>query len=522
VVKTFGGALGARFRPAALVGACLAALVLATSAHAAFPGTNGKIAFQSSDGTDSEIYVVNPDGSGETQLTSNTAQDSRPSWSPDGTKILFLSNRTGQFAVYVMNADGSGQTQLTFPPSGQDDNRPGWSPDGMKIVFGRGNIFSRPCSNAIWIANADGLAATQITPTGDCSYDPDWSPDGALIALIHKYDLDFPDELWTMKPDGTQLTQLSHLDGYGEGPSWSPDGRRIAWGVDAAGAEGLHVINRDGTGEMQAGDTGLRYSPAWSPDGNKVALRGTDGASAGIFVEDSSFTSLTLIRSGNGGEQPSWQPIPYTGYPRPKGATPIRVPLVPAYQQCTSPNRTHGSPLAFPSCNPPDQTSSYLTVGTPDANGAGANSSGYVRFAVGPGDPRTGTDEADVGIKVSLSDVRNKSDLSDYTGELAEQTSIRMTDKYNAVTGAIATDPATVEDVSIPIAVPCAASASTTIGSDCNLATTMDTVIPGTVTESKRSVWELGPVQVFDSGADGNPFSLADNTLFETQGVFVP
>ena len=74
---------------------------------------------------------------------------------------------------------------------------------------------------------------------------------------------------------------------------------------------------------------------------------------------------------------PDWQPIPYTGYPRPKGATPLRVPFVPAFKACAAPgNRTHGSPLAFPSCAPPVQESNYLTVGTPDANGAAANSVG--------------------------------------------------------------------------------------------------------------------------------------------------
>ena len=62
------------------------------------------------------------------------------------------------------------------------------------------------------------------------------------------------------------------------------------------------------------------------------------------------------------------------GYPRPKGATPSRVSLVPAFRQCTSPNRTHGAPLASQSCAPPVQSSSFLTIGSPDANGAPANS----------------------------------------------------------------------------------------------------------------------------------------------------
>ena len=78
-----------------------------------------------------------------------------------------------------------------------------------------------------------------------------------------------------------------------------------------------------------------------------------------------------------------------TGYPRPKGATPLRVPLVPAYNQCTAPNRVHGPPLAFPSCSAPTQTSQHLTVGTPDANGKAANSVGFLRLSVVPDDQGT-------------------------------------------------------------------------------------------------------------------------------------
>ena len=73
------------------------------------------------------------------------------------------------------------------------------------------------------------------------------------------------------------------------------------------------------------------------------------------------------------------------GYPRPAGATPLRVSLVPAYRECTSPNAQHGPPLAHPSCNPPTQQSGTLTVGTPDANGFASSSVASVRFAVRPG-----------------------------------------------------------------------------------------------------------------------------------------
>ncbi len=85
---------------------------------------------------------------------------------------------------------------------------------------------------------------------------------------------------------------------------------------------------------------------------------------------------------------------------RPKGATPLRASLVPSFKACTVPNRTHGAPLAFPSCNPPVQTSNFLTIGSPDANGAGANSTGFILLKVKPTSPE------DVLITSSITDVR--------------------------------------------------------------------------------------------------------------------
>ncbi len=72
-------------------------------------------------------------------------------------------------------------------------------------------------------------------------------------------------------------------------------------------------------------------------------------------------------------------------FARPTGASPMRLSLVPAYEACTNPNGTHGTPFADPSCEPPAQSSPHVTVGTPDANGVAVKMSASVRFRVIPG-----------------------------------------------------------------------------------------------------------------------------------------
>jgi hypothetical protein len=206
-------------------------------------------------------------------------------------------------------------------------------------------------------------------------------------------------------------------------------------------------------------------------------------------------------------------------YPRPRGASPLQVPLVPAYKQCTAPNRTHGAPLSFGSCAPPDLASDFLTVGTPDANGRPAGSIGSVRFRVVPGNESSPEDEADVLVTISMTDVRNGGTLTDYTGDLRETTIVRLTDSYN---GAGSDEAATMLDIPFPVHVPCTPTAAATIGSTCAVDTSLDAIVPGSIREGDRSIWELGAIEVYDGGSDGDPVTAGDDTLFARQGLFTP
>ena len=105
--------IGALAALVALVASILA-LVVAHPAQAAFPGANGKIAFQSGRDGNDEIYKMNPDGTRQRNLTRSAASDTNPAYSPDGTKIAFRSDRRGNDEIHVMNAlDGSSPKRLT-------------------------------------------------------------------------------------------------------------------------------------------------------------------------------------------------------------------------------------------------------------------------------------------------------------------------------------------------------------------------------------------------------------------------
>lgn len=214
------------------------------------------------------------------------------------------------------------------------------------------------------------------------------------------------------------------------------------------------------------------------------------------------------------------------GFPRPKGATPTRAALVPAYDPCTSPNRTHGPTLVFPSCAPPSRSSAVLTIGSPDANGFTANSVSSLKYKVIAGSAATEVNEADVTTIVKIDDVRNHPSGTDYTGRLGLSVNVQITDNRNA---AEQPEPGTVQNWPLEWSVQCVATVDTTKGSACTATTSLNALFPGAVLETKRTIWELGQTVVRDAGPNGTGYAACpptcgdgDETAFMKQGIFVP
>ena len=265
----------------------------ARGANAAFPGANGKIAFNCT----GVICVVDPDGSNQTQL----AAGGNPAWSPDGTMLAFSRGdaTTGTAHIFLMNADGTGVTQLTSTSLG--DSQPAWSPDGTRIAFTRN-------SGEIWVMNADGTNPVQLTATDRFSHSPAWSPDGTTIAFVRQ---SVGTQIFVMNADGSGETSLTPNETVAGPPDWSPDGTQIAFALGGGvnNRFGIIVMNADGSAQ-HAVTTQPAVSPAWSPDGEYIVFVMTGLGPRGLFVMKADGSAQAQITTGVADITPDWQPAP--------------------------------------------------------------------------------------------------------------------------------------------------------------------------------------------------------------------
>ena len=264
----------------------------------AFPGANGKIAFQSDRDGNNEIYRMDGDGTDQTRLTSDLADDFDPSWSADGKQLAFFSFRDGNFEIYVMDGDGSDQTRLTNNPA--LDVEPSWSPDGEQIAFA-----SSRAPAGIYVMDADGSNQTLLSTA---AFEPSWSPDGERIAFTSERDGN--SEIYVMDADGSNQTRLTNNHVTDSSASWSPDGKQLAFSSFRDGSFEIFVMDADGSNQTQLTDVnGSEVLPAWSPDGERIAFTSERDGNREVYVMDADGSDPTnLTHSPAQDAAPSWQP----------------------------------------------------------------------------------------------------------------------------------------------------------------------------------------------------------------------
>ncbi len=260
----------------------------------------GQIAFESTRSGNSDIYVMNADGTDVRQLTNHPESDHAPAWSPDGTQIAFHSLRDGNWEIYVMNADGSNVRRLTDHT--QRDWRPSWSHDGQLIAF-----HSHRDGNAnVYVMNADGTGVRRFTNHAEWDSWPTWSQYSWQIAFFS--DRGANGDIYVVNFDGTLMTRLTdHLE-RDEEPAWRPNSPRIAFVSLRDGNREIYLINPDGKGLTRITDHPASDSkPAWSSDGQAIAFESNRDGNTEIYVmrrDGQNPTRLTNNDSYDG--WPSW------------------------------------------------------------------------------------------------------------------------------------------------------------------------------------------------------------------------
>jgi dipeptidyl aminopeptidase/acylaminoacyl peptidase len=278
--------------------------------------TNRKIAFANIDfdtGFTPDIFVIDDNGNNRRRLTTDAATDYYPAWSPDGSKILFSSNRTGDYEIFVMNADGTSQTNLTKNAVAFDVD-PAWSPDGSQILFVRG--IGSDSTFDIYAMNADG--SNQRLLIGSPGFDglPEWSPDGSQIVFQSTRDAaaagDANTELYVANADGSNQRRLTNTPAVETDASWSPDGLQIAFTSNRDNGDyEIYFMNRDGTAQQRLTNTpGADIYPTWSPDGASIAFASNRRGNFDLYALNLDSGSQRQLTNNPGADYlPVWQRI---------------------------------------------------------------------------------------------------------------------------------------------------------------------------------------------------------------------
>jgi TolB protein len=272
-----------------------------------FGGTSllgSKIYFVSNRSGHKEVWVMEPDGSNQKQLTHFNSISIEPALTPDGTKIAFTSFARGNPAIFILSTD-SGRRLPFYNQVASMNATPDFSPDGKQI------LYSSTASGwaQIYVANIDGSNLRRISSTRALEVEPKVNPKtGAEMAFVSGRS--GPQQIYRMNMDGTDVQRLSNGEGEASNPAWHPNGQVIAFAWTRGFATGnfnifiMDVASRK-YNQLTYG-AGRNENPTWAPDGRRLAFSSTRGGSQQIWTMLADGTQLKQLTTAGKNETPVW------------------------------------------------------------------------------------------------------------------------------------------------------------------------------------------------------------------------
>lgn len=216
-----------------------------------------------------QLFTMGTDGSGERQITRDAADHEDPAWSPDGAHVAFIRIGDGKQVVSTIGPDGSGYAQVT--PDTQSALHPSWSPDSRQILYCTDDDLHPPAKNEAAIYAID-LATHHVRTLvqGGVNTFPVLSPDGRHLAFRRMLG-EMNSEVFVADADGSHAHNVTRHPSFEGWPAWSPDSRQIAFAGNRNGNYQIFLMDADGGHvRLLANTEGRATAPKWSPDGRRI------------------------------------------------------------------------------------------------------------------------------------------------------------------------------------------------------------------------------------------------------------